>query len=143
MVYVVRFKDAQNVESCSEHKWYLPHRPVAIQNKPGKFLKALNGAANFRGTSLNKSLPTGPDLLQNLIYVLRLRQHPFAVFINIEGMFLEVGVTPCDLTFLRFAGGPTSDVVVHQCTRHIFMAKDLLRYAKCALQCMTHQNARL
>ena len=35
----------------------------------------------------------GPDLLQNLIFVLlRLRQHKYAVSADIEGMFLQVGV---------------------------------------------------
>ena len=45
------------------------------------------------GTSLNKSLLTGPDLLQELIYVLhRFRQHQFALSADIEGIFLQVGV---------------------------------------------------
>ena len=63
----------------------------------------LNGAAKFHGASLTKSLLTGPDLLQNLIYVLlRFRQHPYAVSADIEGMFLQIGVLPSDQTSLRF-----------------------------------------
>ena len=68
--YVVRVKDAHNVESRSEREWYLPHHPVVNPNKPGKVRRVLNGAAIFHGASLSKSSLTGPDLLQNLIYVL-------------------------------------------------------------------------
>ena len=63
--YVVRVKDAHKVESRSEREWYLPHHPVVNPNKPGKIRRVLNGAAKFHGASLNKSLLTGPDLLQN------------------------------------------------------------------------------
>ena len=107
--YVVRFKDAHKVESRSEREWYLPHHPVVNPNKSGKVRRVLNEAAKFHGASLNKSLLTGPDLLQNLIYVLlRFRQHPFDVSADIEGMFLQVGVLARDQPSLRFfvAGGP-------------------------------------
>ncbi len=45
-------------------EWYLPHHPVVNPHKPGKVRRVLNGAAVFRGQSLNKSLLTGPDLLR-------------------------------------------------------------------------------
>ena len=143
--YVVRVKDAHKVESRSEREWYLPHHPVVNPNKPGKVCRVLNGAANFHGASLNKSLLTGPDLPQNLIYVLlRFRQHPFAVSADIEGMFLQVGVLPCDQTSLRFLWreDPTSNVVVHQYTRHIFGAKDSPTCANYALQRTARDNAK-
>ena len=133
------------MESSSEREWYLPHHPVINPNKPGKVRKVLNGAAKFHGESLNKSLLTGPDLLQNLIYVLlRFRQHPFAVSANIEGMFLQVGVLPCDQPSLRFLWreDPTSNVVVHQYTRHIFGPKDSSTCASYALQRTSSDNAR-
>ena len=79
------------------------HHPVLNPKKSGKVRRVLNGAAKFHGASLNKSLLTGPDLLQNLIYVLlRFRQHPYAVSADIEGMFLQVGVLPSDQPSLRF-----------------------------------------
>ena len=133
------------MESRSEREWYLPHHPVVNPNKPGKVRRVLNGAAKFHGASLNKSLLTGPDLLQNLIYVLlRFRQHPFAVSADIEGMFLQVGVLPCDQTSLRFLWreDPTSNVVVHQYTRHIFGAKDSPTCANYALQRTARDNAK-
>ena len=121
--YVVKVKDAQKVESHSEREWCLPHHPVVNPNKPDMVSRVLKGAVKIHGASLNKSLLTGPDLLQNLIYVLlRFRQHPFAVSADIEGTFLQVGVLPCDQPSLRFLWreDPTSNVVVHQYTRHIF-----------------------
>ena len=143
--YVVSVKDAQKVESRSEREWYLPHHPVANPSKPGKVRRVLNGAAKFHGASLNKSLLTGPVLLQNLIYVLlRFRQHPFAVSVDIEGMFLQAGVIPCDQPSLRllWREDPTSNVVVHQYTRHIFGAKDSPTCANYALQRTASDNAK-
>ena len=54
----------------TDREWYLPHHPVVNPNKPDKARRVLNGASKFLGTSLNKSLLVGPDLLQNLIFVL-------------------------------------------------------------------------
>ena len=69
----------------------------------------------------------GPDLLQNLIFVLlRFRQHKYAVSAVIEGMFLQGGVLARDQISFHFLWreDTTSDVVVHQYTRHIFGARD-------------------
>ena len=96
-------KDAHEVESHSEREWYLPHHPVAISSKPGNVRRVLNGAAKFHGASLKMSLLTGLHLLQHLIYVLLwFRQHPFAVSVDIEGKFLQMGMLPCDQPSLRF-----------------------------------------
>ena len=87
---------------------------------------------------------TGPDLLQKLIYVLlRFRQHPFAVSADIEGMFLHVGVLPCDQSSLRFLlrEDPTSNVVVQKYTRHIFGAQNSPTYASYAIQRTASDNA--
>ena len=121
----------------SDREWYLPHHPVVNPNKPGKVRRVLNGASKFHGTSLNKSLLVGPDLLQNLIFVLlRFRQHKYAVSADIEGMFLQVGVLARDQISLRFLWreDTTSDVVVHQYTRHIFGARDSPTCANFALR---------
>ena len=142
---VVRVKDAHKVESRSEREWYLPHHPVVNPKKPGKVRRVLNGAAKFHGATLNKSLLTRPDLLQNLIYeLLRFRQHPFAVSADIEGMFLQVGLLPCDQPSLRFLWrvDPTSNVGVPQYTHHIFGAKDSLTWANYALQRTASDSAQ-
>ena len=143
--YVVRVKDAHKVESCSEQKWYLPHHPVFNPNKPGKFRRVLNGAAKFHGAYLNKSLITGPDLLQNLFYVpLRFGQHPCAVSADIGEMFFQVGVLLCDQPSLPFLWweDPTSNVVVHQYTSQIIGAKDLPTCTNYALQRTASDNAK-
>ena len=65
----------------------------------------------------------GPDLSQNLIFtLLRFSQLEYAVSADIEGMFLQVGVLARDHFSLHFLWreDTTSDVVVHQYTRHIF-----------------------
>ena len=143
--YVIEVPDAHKVESRSDKEWYLPHHPVLNSKKPGKVNRVLNGAAKFHGASLNKSLITGPDLLQNLIYVrFRFRHHPYAVSADIEGMFLHVGVLPSDQPSLRFLWreDPTNNVVVHQYTRHIFGAKDSPTCASYALQRTARDNAK-
>ena len=95
----------------------LPHHPVINPNKPGKVRRVLNGASNFYDTSLNMSLLAGPDLLQNLVFVLlRIRQHKYAVSAVMEGFLLQVGLLVRDQISLRFLwrDDTTSDVVVRQ-----------------------------
>ena len=125
------------VEQPSDKEWYLSHHPVINPNKSGKVRRVINGATKFHGTSLIKSLLTGPDLLQKLIHVLlRFLQHQFDVSTDIEVMFLKVGVPDYDQPSLRFLWreDPTTNVVVYQYTRHIFGAKDAPTCANYTLQ---------
>ena len=143
--YVVRVKDAHKVERRLEREGYLPHHPFVNPNRPGKVHRVLNGPAKNHSASLNKSLLTGPDLLQNLIYVLlRFQQHSFAVSTDIEGMFLQVRLLPCGHQSLRFLWreDPTSSDVVRQCTRHIFGAKCSPTCANYSFQHMASANAK-
>ena len=122
----------------SDREWYLPHHPIVNPNKPGKVRRVLNGASKFHGTSLKKSLLVSPDdLLQNLFFVLlRFRQHKYTVSADIEGMFFQVGLLARDRTSLCFffRDNTSSDVVVHQYTRHIFGLRDSPTCANFALQ---------
>ena len=118
---------------------------TSSRNQPeqtGEVRRVLNGAAKFHGTSLKKSLLTGPDLLQNLIQVLlRFRKHQFAVSADIESMFLQVGVPDCDQPSLHFLWRePTTKNVAYQYTRHIFGAKDPPTCANYALQRTAREN---
>ena len=127
----------------SAREWYLPHHPVIHPNEPGKVRRVLNLAAKFRGHSLNKSLLTGPDLLQNLVSIsLRFRRHAFAVSANIEAMFLHVVVPESDRRSIRFLWreDPNSELVVYQYTRHIFEAKDSPTCANYALRRTAEDN---
>ena len=140
--YVIPIQDAHMVEQWSDKEWYLPHHPVINPNKPVKVRRVQNRGAKFHGT-LNKSLLTGPDLLQNLIHVLlRLHHLQFAVSADIEGVFVKVGVPDCDQPLLRFLWreDPTTNVVVYQHTRHIFGAKDSPTCANYALQRTARDN---
>ena len=114
--YVFRIENPKDLSQLSKPEWYLPHHPVTNPNKPGKIKRVLNGAAKFHGTSLNKSLLTGPDLLQRLIHTLiRFRQHKYAVSADTEGMFFQVGVPLADQPCLRFLcrEDPSSEVMVY------------------------------
>ena len=139
----IRVVSSEELASSTPREWYLPHHPVLNPNKPNKVRRVLNGAALFRGHSLNKALLTGPDLLQNLLKsIIRFRENVIAVCADIEGMFLQVGVLPDDQPSLRFLWreDPTSDVVVYQYMRHIFGSKDSPTCANCALQRTGHDN---
>ena len=143
--YVIEVTDAHKVENRSDKEWYLSHHPVLKSNKPGKVRRVLNGAAKFHGGSLNTSLLTGPDLLQNLIYVpFRFRQHPYAVSADIEGMFLQVGVLSSDHPSLSFLlrEDPTTNIVVYQNTLHILGAKDSPTCSNYSLQRTARDNAK-
>ena len=135
-----------NTHDCTNRparEWYLPHHPVINPNKPGKVRRVLNGAAKFHGSSFNKVLLVGPDLLQNLLAVLmRFRQHQHAVSVDIEGMFLQVGILPIDQLSLRFLWreDPTTDEVTYQYTRHIFGPRDSPTCAYFALQKTARDN---
>ena len=140
--YVITVK-AQDPKSRANREWYLPHHPVLNPNKHGKVRRVVNGASKCHGASLNKSLLVGPDLLQNLIFVLlRFRQHKYAVSADIKGMFLQVGVREEDQTSLRFLWreDATSSVVVHQYTRHIYGARDSPTCENFALQKTASDN---
>ena len=103
------------VEQRLDEERYLQHHPVTNPYKPVKVRRVLISAAKFHGTSLNKSLLTGLNLLQNLIRVLfRFRQPQFTLSADIEGMFLQVGVPDPDQPSLCFLWReePTTKVVV-------------------------------
>jgi hypothetical protein len=57
--------------------WYLPHFGVYHPQKPEKIRVVFDSAAETNGISLNKLLPSGPDLTNSLSGVLlRFRQNP-------------------------------------------------------------------
>ena len=100
--YVVTF-EPHDPRKRFDREWYLPHHSVVNPNKPGMVRRVHNGASKFHGTSFNKSLLLGPDLLQNWIFVLlRFRQNNYAVSADVEGMFLQVDVLARDQISIRF-----------------------------------------
>ena len=84
-------------------KWYLPHHGVYHPQKPHKVRVVFDGAASFKGTSLNDALLQGPDLTNNLIDVLlRFRWSPVCFTADIEAMFHQIKVPESDRDYLRF-----------------------------------------
>ena len=114
-------------KSLDSIKWYLPHHAVLHPQKPDKTRVVFDCSAQYRGTSLNKQLLQGPDLLNDLVGVLlRFREHPVAISSDIENMFHQVRVTPQDADALRFLwwkdGDLTKDPLEYQMLVHLFGA---------------------
>lgn len=108
-------------------RWFIPHHPVFNPNKPGKIRVVFDCAATFRGTSLNKSLLSGPDVANDLTGVLmRFRKYPIAICADIQEMFLQVGVLDKDKRYLSFLWWPDGNLdlepAVHQLNVHPFGA---------------------
>ena len=115
--YMVKVKKSTCFKTDLPREWYLPHHPVFHPHKPSKVQRVLKRAAKFHGFSLKNAFLTGPDLLQNLIRVLiRFRQYQYAVFADIQGMFLQVGVPPRDQPSFHFFCGGRTQLKISLCT---------------------------
>jgi len=82
-------------------------------------------AASFEGTTLNKQVMQGPDLMNDLLGILlRFRERRVAVAADIKAMFHQVKVTPRDRDVLRFLWWPKGDFSarpkVYRMTVHLF-----------------------
>ena len=84
--------------------WYLPHFPVLRPEKATTKVRVVfDGAAKFKGTSLNDAIHQGPKLQQDLLKVLTwFRRFPVAVVCDIAEMYLQVGIHPEDRKYQRF-----------------------------------------
>ena len=107
--------------------WYLPHHAVTHPLKPGKVRVVFDCAAKFEGVSLNDKLMQGPDLANSVVGVLiRFRQEPVTVVVDIEGMFHQVRVDPNDCDALRFLWWPNGNLQAepeeYRMKKHIFGA---------------------
>lgn len=108
-------------------RWFLPHHPVLNPNKPGKVRVVFDCAATFNGISLNKSLLSGPDIVNDLMGVLmRFRRYSVAICADVEEMFLQVKIPDKDKKYFSFLWWPDgnldSEPVVHQLNVHPFGA---------------------
>lgn len=52
-----RKTDGEPRESMPRRTWYLPHHPVFNEKKPDKIRVVFDGAARYKGTSINNHLP--------------------------------------------------------------------------------------
>ena len=136
----------EEAEKTSSKTSYLPMHPVVNPNKPGKIRVVNDAAAEWKGTSLNKSLLTGPDLLSSLVGILmRFRVGRVAITADIEAMFHQVRVSSEDADSLRFlwkddifSNDPPD---TYQMLVHIFGAKDSPTCCNYALKRTARDNA--
>lgn len=95
----------QDCKPDSGNVWYLPHHPVMTDKKPDKVRIVLDCASKCQGVSLNDVVLQGPDLTNNLLRVLvRFRQQPVALMVDIERMFHQVRVPLTERDVMRFCG---------------------------------------
>ena len=133
------------LKQISQRTWYIPHHPVFDDKKPGKIRVVFDVAGTCNGTSLNKVLLTGPDLLNNLVGVLlRFRNHKIAIAADIEAMYHQVKVTQTDADSLRFLWQDdlnNENPDTYQMVVHIFGGKDSPSCANYALKRTGHDNS--
>ncbi|XP_042150458.1 uncharacterized protein LOC121838334 [Ixodes scapularis] len=108
-----------------EECWYLPIFGVYHPRKPGETRVVFDSSAQFKGTSLNNVLLTGPDLTNNLLGVLiRFRKDCFAVTVDIQQMFYCFLVREDHRNYLRFLWFRNNDihdkVVEYRMRVHVF-----------------------
>lgn len=97
---------AQEVKRSDGKLWYIPHHGV-YHPKKGKLHVVFDFGAEYRGKSLNSQLLQGPYLTSSLLRVLiRFRQDPVAVMVDVQSMFHQVKVAEDDRDFLRFLWWP-------------------------------------
>ena len=83
--------------------WYLPTFGVYHPKKHGKIRVVFDSSAEYKGTSLNDTLLSGPNLNNTLVGVLlRFRREQVAVTADVEQMFYGFKVREDHRHFLRF-----------------------------------------
>ena len=81
-------------------------------------------SAEFKGTSLNKNLMSGPDLANQIVSVItRFHKEPVAVIGDIESIFHQVFVPENDRSLLRLLwwknGGTSGKILVFEMNVHV------------------------
>ncbi|XP_066912482.1 uncharacterized protein, partial [Clytia hemisphaerica] len=120
--HVKKLSDTE-AKSVSNKINYIPHHFVLEPRKPGKIRIVFDASSNFKGTSLNKSLLPGPNLLNNLVTVLsRFRRGQVAVISDIEKMYHQVLVPEEDQDALRFLwrDKPPDPITEYKMQVHLF-----------------------
>ena len=83
--------------------WYIPHHGVYHPNNPGKIRVVSDCNADFKGTSLNKNLMSGPDLANQIVgVIIRFREELVVIMGDIKSMFHQVLIPEYDCSLLRF-----------------------------------------
>ena len=68
-------------------------------------------SADFKGTSLNKNLMSGPDLANQIVgVIIRFHEEPVVTMGDIESMFHQILVPEYDCSLLRFLWWANHDI---------------------------------
>jgi len=105
--------------------WYLPTFGVYHPQKPGKIRVVFDSSAEYKRTSLNDTLLSGPYLNNTLVGVLlRFRREQIAVTADVEQMFYGFKVREDHHNFLRFLwyrdNDPDKEIIDYWMTVHVF-----------------------
>ena len=101
--------------------FYIPHFPVYHPDKPDKVRVVNDCKATYQGISVNNMCLQGPDLLNNLMYVLlRFRQHEYAWAADVSAMYFQVKIPVDQRDILRFLWyDQNGDVIDYRMTGHV------------------------
>jgi hypothetical protein len=118
------------VEEVQEDVWanemslYWPHFAVVREDKTTTKMRiVLDGAARWKGFSINDALSAGPNLIADLTSIMvRLRWHLVAVSADIANMFLRIKLKPEDRRYHRFLWADSAGAAVktYQFSSHVF-----------------------
>ena len=106
--------------------WYIPHHGV-LQPRKGNIRVVFDCSSQYKGTSLNQHLLSGPDLTNQLVGVLhRFRLEQVAFMADIQKMFYQVKVPEIQRSYLRHLwwndSNINSDIIDQEMCVHLFGA---------------------
>lgn len=112
---------------------------VYYPKKPSQIRVVFDSSAQCQGTSLNQVLLSGPNLTNDLFGILlRFRQGPVAVTVDIQQMFYGFYVQPDHRKYLRFFWSKGNDMknglVEYKMNIHVFGNTTLPAIATYALR---------
>ena len=118
------YASKSNKEAQEDRTWYIPHPGVHHSNKPGNIRLVFDCSSEFKETSLNKNLMSGPDLANQTVGVItRFHEEPVVVTGDIESIFHQVFVPENDRSLLRLLwwknDGTSGKILVFERNVHV------------------------
>jgi len=123
-------------------QWFIVHHAV-YHKKKDKLRVVFDCSLNFQGTSLNESLLTRPDFINNLVGVLlRFREEKIAFVADVKQMYYQIKVPEKHSNYLKFYwfdinGQPTQ----YRLRVHVFGARSSPSIANFALKKCAEDHA--
>ena len=120
--YIIEKVEEEDVPDPS-NIYYLPLRAVVRHVKTTtKVRPVLDASAKVEGVSLNDCLYSGPNLLSMIFDILlRFRTNKIALISDIRQVFLNIGIHPDHVNYLRFLWfSETGEIVTNRLLRVLF-----------------------